>query len=291
MSNTRASIKSIGLNHDFGVNYFEWKGNKEKFQNLFNDGCIILLSQTGLGKHKIDFKTFPMQGYQLHLILPGQYNELHILDQTEIFQLAISRQLFESFYSALRFSIHMYRKYPVLELSEKEFLTIQGELLMAEYELQRTAPLFQILAYRIKIIFQQISRVAEQKISEINRTCLSPVLCNFLNLLDLKFKEERTVGFYAEQLNIKASYLSSLTKRYMGLSAITVIQNKVLVEAKSMLLDSKKSIKNVMFDLGFEEQSYFSYFFKSLTGITPSEFRKRKSDIDPPMEAKQQTIL
>ena len=54
-----------------------------------------------------------------------------------------------------------------------------------------------------------------------------------------------------------------------------MIQERTILEAKRLLLHSKKSCKEVAYALEFSDYSYFVKFFKKVTGISPTKFRKR----------------
>jgi len=97
----------------------------------------------------------------------------------------------------------------------------------------------------------------------------------FLNLLDKNFKEEKTVEFYAEQLNITAKKLAELCKERFGISTIKIIEQRRLIEAKRMLAYTDQTVQQIAFDLGYEDHSYFAKVFRKSMSITPTEFRER----------------
>ena len=82
-----------------------------------------------------------------------------------------------------------------------------------------------------------------------------------------------TVGYCADQLNISANYLGDLIKRETGMSAIEHIQLKLMDVAKERLFDTKKTVSEVAYELGFKYPQHFSRLFKKRIGITPNEYR------------------
>mgnify|MGYP001206112813 CR=1 FL=1 len=84
----------------------------------------------------------------------------------------------------------------------------------------------------------------------------------FLGLVDEYYSENLTVGFYAEKLNITATYLSRLVNEVYNKSVSEFINERVVLEAKRIIRLSSKSIKEISFELGFNDPSYFSRFFK-----------------------------
>lgn len=98
----------------------------------------------------------------------------------------------------------------------------------------------------------------------------------FIKLLQLHFMNERTVGFYAKSLCISPKYLSLLVKEATGRSAADWIDRFVITEARNQLRFSGRNIQQVAYALNFPNQSSFGKFFKHLTGMSPTEFQKKK---------------
>ena len=115
---------------------------------------------------------------------------------------------------------------------------------------------------------------ARQK-TEDNRSVRSKaVLEDFLTLVRDNHNRERSLSFYAEKLYLTPKYLSKLVKTVSGKSAHEWIDSFVILEAKNMLKYSDMSIKTIVWELNFPNQTTFYRFFKAHTGMTPSEYRK-----------------
>ncbi len=98
----------------------------------------------------------------------------------------------------------------------------------------------------------------------------------FMAELQLNYKRERTVGFYASQLCITPKYLTTLIKRVSGRSAAEWIDQYVILEAKNLLRYSTMSIQEVSYHLNFPNQSFFGKYFKHHTGYSPSAYKLLK---------------
>lgn len=83
-----------------------------------------------------------------------------------------------------------------------------------------------------------------------------------------------TVQEYADRLNISSRTLTKYVNQSAHRSPLQIINDRILLEAKRQLCHSALSIKEIGYQLGFEDPSYFVKFFKRLTGKMPSEFRK-----------------
>ncbi|MFA6593047.1 MAG: helix-turn-helix domain-containing protein [Bacteroidales bacterium] len=95
----------------------------------------------------------------------------------------------------------------------------------------------------------------------------------FIKLVTRYHFSERNVAFYADKLLLTPKYLSKVVKTVSGRSAPDWIDSFVILEAKNMLKYSNMTIKGIVFKLHFVNQSVFYKFFKSHTGMTPSEYR------------------
>jgi len=111
---------------------------------------------------------------------------------------------------------------------------------------------------------------------------VSRTLCiwnRFNVLIEQQFKTEHNVSYYASELGVTTRKLGEIVKLYAGRYVSDVIDERLMTEAKRMILFSDFTLKEIAFELGFEEHSYFSKVFKRLTGKTPSEFRLHDSSV------------
>ena len=102
---------------------------------------------------------------------------------------------------------------------------------------------------------------------------LNMIFDRFITLVTEYHTSERNMAFYANRLNLTPKYLSKLIRKVSGRSAPEWIDSFVILEAKNMLKYSDCSIKEIVYRLHFPNQSVFYKFFKSHTGMTPSEYR------------------
>lgn len=96
---------------------------------------------------------------------------------------------------------------------------------------------------------------------------------DFMKLVKDNHHAERMVGFYADRLCVTPKYLSKVVKDVSGRSAPEWINGFVIMSAKSMLKYSDMTVKEISIELNFPNQSFFSKFFKSQTGLTPNEYK------------------
>lgn len=95
----------------------------------------------------------------------------------------------------------------------------------------------------------------------------------FLKLVAENFMTHKTIGFYAEKLYLTPKYLSSLVKTVSGRTASEWIDAFIILEAKNLLKYSNLTIKEIGYKLHFASIPSFFKFFKSHTGMTPTDYR------------------
>lgn len=95
----------------------------------------------------------------------------------------------------------------------------------------------------------------------------------FKALLDRHFREHRPVQSYADAIGLTAGQLSRICREVLGVSALDVINARLVHEAQRELVYTAGSIQRLAAELGFEDDAYFSRFFKRHTGLSPRDFR------------------
>ena len=80
--------------------------------------------------------------------------------------------------------------------------------------------------------------------------------------------------YYADKLNIHPNHLNAVVKRVTNKTAKQIIHEALITTAKSLLIQSKLTIKEIAYQLGFEEPAHFNNLFKKHTSLTPSQYRQ-----------------
>ncbi|MGD1319838.1 helix-turn-helix domain-containing protein [Chryseobacterium sp. 2R14A] len=238
-----------------------------------HDFFVINIFDRGKGSHTIDFVDYEIKNKQVHLVFPDQVHQWKIEPGTVGYQLMISRNWFETLVPTLRFSQSLYQNHPVIDLSDSAFTSIIYEFKTIKKLLDEENIFWEMIRKRNEVIGLLLSKAVELIFNNDDQNHYSPIFSKFLPLIDEYFKEERSVSFYAEKLNISPNYLNVICKKSINSSASSLIQDRILLEAKRLLKVSEMSVKDIVFDLGFYDQASFSKFFKSQTGMTPSQFK------------------
>ena len=97
----------------------------------------------------------------------------------------------------------------------------------------------------------------------------------FLSKKHKNYKNQKQVNYYAKLIIISEKRLNLATSKILGKSPKEIIDYRVMLEAKRLLAHTNESVKEIAFDLGFEEPTNFIKFFKKHSLITPIEFREK----------------
>lgn len=129
-----------------------------------------------------------------------------------------------------------------------------------------------VTAY-LTVLLTYLSRLYTEQFESDTLSMDKLMLKKYQLIIDEHFRELHQVSEYASLLHVSAGYLSEIVKSQSGRPAITHIHERLVLEAKRLLFHTQHSLKEIAFDLGFADASYFSRFFKRETGLTPAEYR------------------
>ena len=100
----------------------------------------------------------------------------------------------------------------------------------------------------------------------------------FMVLLNQHCKVHHDVAFYACQLHITSQYLGRICRKYDGRGPKEIIDEMLLLQLKSTLKNTEKSMKEISYEYNFSNFSFMCSFFRRNVGISPSEFRAKYRD-------------
>jgi len=100
------------------------------------------------------------------------------------------------------------------------------------------------------------------------------ILQNLKEAIEKDFKSKHTPGDYAVLLNISPNALAKITKKHFNKTLTDLITERIIIEAKRELYLTNKSVKVIAYELGYDDEYYFSRFFKKNTDIPPQVYRE-----------------
>lgn len=248
------------------------------FVNNFN-GYIQFGDTKFTGKNGVLYFIEPHQKYTCNSTNP--WNGYHILIHPNIFK------KYFSYKEIGTYDFFSYQANESLLLTEQEEQVVDNILSMAYNEFNKQNDDFSIpiiLSYISTLLNLADRFYARQFESRIKLN--NQLSTEFFNLLRNYYSQgqeievrQPTVQFFADKLHVTPNYLSDTLRHHSGKSAINIIHDFVIEEAKKLLQITEKTVSEISYQLGFEYPNYFSRLFRKKTNFTPSEYRKSVKSI------------
>lgn len=161
-----------------------------------------------------------------------------------------------------------------LQLAAADVAFVEEVLAKLEAEYQAPGPWqHQMLSAYLTVLLTYLSRLYAEQFTGAEPSAEKQLLKTYQAKIEECFRELHEVGAYAALLHLSAGHLSEVVKAQSGKPAIKHIHERLVLEARRQLFYSYQSLKEIAFDLGFSDASYFARFFKRETGMTPAEYR------------------
>ena len=138
-----------------------------------------------------------------------------------------------------------------------------------------------ILAVNSLLLYiQHINKEKNNKAKEHISESKDKIFYEFRTLLTKKFREERSVQYYADTLKISTRHLNAICQRTSGQNAKEIIDHYTIIELQVALMYTHKSFQELVNEYNFPDQSYLNRYFKRHTGFSLSEFRSSGVMVD-----------
>lgn len=291
-----SNSNEIGVlsNDDYKLHHFcSDKDNIILPATVRSKGLSIIMFTKGEAEICVNFHTIKLNAGSVFIISPNDVMELSKsrMDGIEGYFLFLPIDFVKTLSfdnNALNYSnIDLEGPRPVIQLDNDNYRLFEGyfNLLELNATINKESSVFTRNVSRSIVgamIYQSLALFEKQRADsrENDKAQSAPIgrkhfyVRDFMELLHQDFKKHRTVGHYADKLFISAKYLSLIIKEATGRTATEWIDHFVILEAKNLLRYSGLNIQQIAYDLNFHNQSAFGKYFKHLTGVSPSDFRK-----------------
>jgi len=246
-----------------------------------HDFYHMVLFTGGKGFHTIDFEQFPVSRGQVYCMIPGQVHSWNFEGRTDGYIVNFSEELFQHFLKQ--------PAYPEQFAFFKGVAT-DSVLMLPDAACKQAVQIMKCLLHEVHnpgtwgndmICAQLVSlfitmhragpAVQQKQVPHHSHVLLQ----HFRRLVDEFYAEKHLPKEYAAMLYITPNHLNALCKDLLGKPAGEVIRDRVLLEAKRLLVNLSLNVAAISDRLNFSDNSYFTKFFKKYTGSTPEEFRRK----------------
>lgn len=246
-----------------------------------HDYYVIMIITQGQGVHNIDFKQYPINAPSIFFLSPNQVHQVieesahkgYTIAFNEEFLLRsnISRRFFENINL-----FHPYGESPPLLPGSKTMEVLENYCRDMERCFQEKSEFkYQALGSLLRLFLIECNGICELAIANVNQTLDSAMstISAFKNMVEAKISQWHKASQYAEALHITPNYLNKLNREYLNTSTKEYLQNRLVLAAKRRLLTSGDPVKEIAFDLGFQDPSHLSKMFRNCTGESITSFR------------------
>ena len=262
-----------------------------KFLNLYcfikkehaNDFYSVILFTRGTGTIKINNDNYKIQPQTICIVAPNQMHSFDGLEDVEGTIFFFCQDFYVEEFSILRLlNLYSYTSQtgnevcnPCIALIDKDFNPINSVInsINNEYELytpSNSAAI--IIRSQLNILLLKLTELYEAKSGKSNKND-SILIHSLSHLVDSYFIREQQLGFYTSAFNISESQLNDVCQKHFNSGLKKILQNRLMQEARKLLLSSDLSVSEIAYKLNFGDNSYFNKVFKSKTGLTPKRFR------------------
>lgn len=234
----------------------------------------------GSGHHIIDSASYEVRPNTLFFMSPGQVHDFQLSDDSRGYTINFSSEFFslQLENKKILHEIPVYKlesPIPVVYLSAEQAAGLQPVMNDMEAECEAEEQGYHdVLRSYLAIFLLKASRFAAPV------TGTEPVLRNlilarrFKEMLEQNFRTVGEVAEYARMLRVTERALNDATRRTMGVTAAKLVRDRVMLEAKRLLLHSDTPISLIADQLAFDDPAYFSRCFKKHTGRSPIDYRQ-----------------
>ncbi len=242
--------------------------------------CVLFTEGTGI--HEIDFNSYSITPGKVFFLKPGQTHFWKFETQPEGFIFFHSLEFYELKF--LEHKLHSfpffysYQNPPVLELASKQLYELNLKFQEAYTEYLQNNLLKELkIVNSLNSIYIKLTRAYTVNINlkKLNSSNYTNILETLENLINTHFYKEKFPKFYAYKLNITTKHLNRVVKKTINKTTSQLISERVILEAKRLIVHSQDDLSNIAYTLEFSDYAYFSKYFKSKTGMTPLDFRKK----------------
>lgn len=266
-------LMDIGTYADIPAYFFEETMHQTDFYE-------IVFFKKGNGSVILDQQRIPLDNHVIVFISPFQKRQWFVDTSTiECYFLLFQAGFLSSFFADKLFTYRLqyfYNKATPLFLhpDQDSFFRLLAVLedLLAEIKHFRpdSEHVIRALLYFLLI---KLNRTYAQTYHLSSDTEQHIIAVRFKELLIREVTNRRGIGYYATRLGVSRVTLNKSVKDHFGIPVSEMINEFLLFEIKSQLLYMDRSIKEIAYDLHFSAPNHLTRFFKSLTGLSPKEFR------------------
>lgn len=240
----------------------------------------IVLFTAGSGYHTIDFEQFEVHPGQIYFMKPGQVHSWNFEGHVDGYVINFAEGLLDSLLAHRHFTDEFsffqgIAADGVVHLPPPACHAARTTIAQIVTAVAHNEPMMREMVCALLVqLFITVGRSTGSVAPGATRPPNQLVLHNFRKLVDKHYNQMRLPKEYAAQLYITPNHLNALCKDLLGKPAGEVIRERIMLEARRLLVNATLSISDISDRLSFTDNSHFTKFFKKHASVTPEEFRR-----------------
>ncbi len=242
----------------------------------------LFLFTHGTGVHEIDFNKYEVKSGSVFLLSPGQTHSWELSDDVEGFVFFHTQEFIDLFYVR-----EFLREYPIfrttfygncIQTSDDFYHVVFNLFIKIEEESNNSLwKKDSLIASTILQLYIVLNRYVLEKGGDVKSqgSTYGVLLQKLEDLVELNHRKQKSASFYADKMTITTKHLNRVCMELVGKTTTSIVLDRVILEAKRLLLYTGKTFTEISTELGYEDYSYFSRVFKKTVGETPKQFLKR----------------
>jgi len=233
----------------------------------------------GSGRHFIDFNWYPVRKNTLVYLAKEQVNAFDFSTDLKGYCMVFTEEFFVSCFSNLTedFVFRLFNPQlfsPILQIPKESDFVDYFNLLRKEFNSKKSFNQNEIIKSLLTILISKAENIKQNQSKSFKDSSKLLVFQKFNSLLENHYTESRNASFYANKLAVTYKHLNSICKELMNKTAKSIIDDFIVLQAKRKLINSDIKSTQLAYNLGFEDPTNFTKYFKKLTGLTPKSFLK-----------------
>ena len=247
-----------------------------------HDHYELMIVTAADGQHQINFKSYDLQPGRVFFLFPGQVHVIEEFDR-DGWLVLFGEELFNRF-SSLHSSeigsgiLDTFTLFPYIDLATDLAKSYDFLIQAIRQELEKPRQDVSILLHYVALLLLHANRLhAIQHPQPALVPKEKETIARLKQLIEEHYQTQHSIQFYASELSLPIRQLNAICRNSMGLTAYEILQERLLTESKVLLYTSTLSVKEIAYQLGFEDPAYFGRFFKKYTQFTPALFRTSRA--------------
>lgn len=242
------------------------------------DYHFFIVIEKGSMEFELDFEKYQIKQHAIVYVGPGQVHRLLTGRQMRFYVIALKSENIHAKYLSL---LHQVKPSKPMVLMQDRMSSIvkSAELSFELFQHNNSKLQASMLKDSCNtLVGLVLSEYLEGSRSTGNYASAQVITRSFNSKLEHNFASMKQPALYARAMGISVPYLNQCIKNTTGFTVSHHIQHRVILEAKRQLFSSDRTIKEIARELGYEDYAYFSRFFSTITGMTPTAFRNKNFD-------------